>query len=125
MEKAEAKIKEIKDFNAEELRDWFGLMRAAVFAKNIDRLNANHLYHEGLQRFARGMPLPTILAFAWIVKESGSLWVSLIALVVFIAFFSMAIWLLRYSVEAEDEQIVRFFIMLFQQLPASNTKSSQ
>lgn len=101
--------------NHKELRDVFGLLRAAVFGKNIDRLNANHLYHEGLQRFARGMPLPLLLAAFLVWREQGSMWEWLVAGLGILLL--IALWLLRYSLRAEEEQVVRFFLALVRVKP--------
>jgi hypothetical protein len=96
--------------NREGLRALFSFMRAFVFTKNIERLNANHLYHEGLQRLARGMLLPLLLASIVIYSYKTPLWPLLILLCALLAISSCA--LLLHSVKTEDEQIVRFFVVL-------------
>lgn len=92
----------------EELRELFSLMRALVFKENIERLNSNHLYHEGLQRLARGMLLPLLMAIAFVWKSEKAAWEMLVGILV--VFFLLSIWLLAHSVRTEDAQIAHFFL---------------
>ncbi|HXU30754.1 MAG TPA: hypothetical protein VN851_09275 [Thermoanaerobaculia bacterium] len=102
-----------KVLTREELGDVFGFLRAPVFGKNIDRLNHQHLYHEGLQRLSRGMLIPLIFApIVWFCKANGSVFSNTLVLAVFGFLFAMSLWLLTYSIKTEDEQIIRFFIAL-------------
>jgi hypothetical protein len=94
----------------ERLRDLFGSIRASVFSKNIARLNANHLYHEGLQRFARGMFIPLALAAILVCRKQLPAWQVLLAALSIL--FVSALSLLIFSVRTEEEQVVRFFIVL-------------
>jgi hypothetical protein len=92
----------------EGLRTLFGFMRSFVFTKNIDRLNDNHLYHEGLQRLARGMLLPLTLAsiVVWRHNTPGRGYLITFCVTLFVS----ACALMVHSVKTEDEQIVRFFL---------------
>lgn len=101
------------------LRALFGFMHAFVFSKNIERLNANHLYHEGLQRLARGMFLPLVLASLVVWVHKTSWWLLLIGGFIGLALSSYA--LLLHSVRSEEEQIARFFVALIniEQRPAA------
>lgn len=92
----------------EELSGLFGLMSAAVFSKNSDRLNANHLYHEGLQRFARGMLPPLLMAIILVWRAQGPAWELLVALLG--GFLLVSLALLGHSIRTEEDQIARFFI---------------
>jgi hypothetical protein len=105
----------------ERLRMLFGLMRAFVFSKNYERLNANHLYHEGLQRFARGMLLPLPLACVVVGSYRTPKWGLLISLCALLAFSAWR--LLLHSVKTEDDQIVRFFVILTSTAQSTTTLS--
>ncbi len=109
-----------------DVRQLFRLMRAAVFRENIDRFNTNHLYHEGLQRLARGMLLPLLLGITILVPVRG---INGSALIVLLAsFFLIALHLLYHSVQTEEEQIARYFFILSVEhrpdgQPAANSSS--
>lgn len=96
------------DLSREELRELFNLMRALVFRDNIDRLNSNHLYHEGLQRLARGMLLPLIMATVFVWKSQKAAWPALV--VILIVFFIISLALLIHSIRTEEAQIAHFFL---------------
>jgi hypothetical protein len=100
--------KDSGDISREDMRELFNLMRALVFRENIDRLNANHLYHEGLQRLARGMLLPLVLAILVVLQSNSPLKSALTALLGFFLIISLA--LLVHSVRTEDAQIAHFFL---------------
>jgi ABC-type multidrug transport system fused ATPase/permease subunit len=93
-----------------DARHLFQLMRAAVFRENIDRFNTNHLYHEGLQRLARGMLLPLLLGIIILITNNGLHAVSLVVLLA--SFFLIALHLLCHSIHTEEEQIARYFFTL-------------
>jgi hypothetical protein len=96
--------------SGEEIREIFNLMRPCVFRENVDRLNSNHLYHEGLQRFARGMFLPLLLAIALVLESQNPSWPAFVLVVIFVAFSLISVSLLVHSVRAEESQIAGFFI---------------
>lgn len=93
-----------------ELSELFSLMSAAVFSQNSDRLNANHLYHEGLQRFARGMLPPLLMAMVWVEHAQAPAWGILVAILG--GFLLVSLALLVHSIRTEEDQITRFFIAL-------------
>ncbi len=92
----------------ESIRTIFGFMRALTFSRNIERLNANHLYHEGLQRLARGMLLPLLLASIVVWQHKSPGWPLLIAVFIILAISSYA--LLLHSLKTEEDQLIRFFV---------------
>jgi hypothetical protein len=94
----------------EELRDVFSLLRVSVFARNINRLNSQHLYYESLQRLARGMLVPLLLAGAWVWGSHTTAKVFLVSVLGLLC--AMSFWLLCYSIRAEEDQVARFFIVL-------------
>lgn len=102
-------VKYSDPLNRADLRDIFGLLRASVFGKNIDRLNSHHLYHEGLQRLARGLLVPIILAAIWVWIKNNNMRGPLVFSLGLLFLFSL--WLLKYSVRAEEEMIVRYFLV--------------
>jgi hypothetical protein len=88
----------------------FDFMSAYVFSKNIERVNAYHLFQEGLQRLARGMLLPLLLASIVVWKYKTSFWLLLIVFFIILAVSSYC--LVRHSVNTEYEQLVRLFLVL-------------
>src|SRR4029078_6105098 len=92
---------------AQEPRDLFQAMRAVVFRENIVRFNANHLYHEGLQRLARGVLVPLVLGIIMLMQHDQCL----LALVS-VLLFGVALRLLFYSIEHEEEELVRYFLVI-------------
>lgn len=98
----------------------FEIIYSFVFSHNIDRLNSNYLYHEGLQRLSRGIIPSLLLAIALVLKKHPSyyeFW-----LVFLFILFIIAIWLLKYSVDHNEEFIVRFFVTLMQSSIVSEVK---
>lgn len=93
-----------------EARRLFHYMRAVVFCKNIERLNSDHLYHQGLQRLARGMFVPILMAGLLVERQGRPGWLSLV--VVLVVFFLVCLALLVHSVRREEEQIATFFTAL-------------
>lgn len=93
-----------------DVREFFNLLRAIVGVANVERLNAVVVFQEGLQRFARGMLLPLLLASVLVfVERIQGRWV---LLVVFAGFFFLAALLLKYSVSNEEGHVVRYFVTL-------------
>jgi hypothetical protein len=96
----------------EKLESAYRLLRAFVFSKNIERLYANHNYHESLQRLARGILPPLVLAAGVVVwkmqiqPRSIALAASCLLLAV------SACYLLHHSIEVEYEQVVSYFLVL-------------
>jgi hypothetical protein len=90
----------------------FRIMYAFIFSCNIDRLNSNYLYHEGLQRLSRGLIFTLILAFVLVITNRPhffEVWLFLLS-----AFFIIAAFLLKFSVELNEKNIVLFFVTLIQ-----------
>jgi hypothetical protein len=102
----------------EKLQLLFQLMSAFVFSRNIERLHANHIYHEGLQRLARGILPPLFLASYVVWKHQTPSWLLLIMFCIGLAV--SACFLVYHSVNAEYERIVRYFLVLtnIEQSPA-------
>jgi hypothetical protein len=98
-----------KDEN-EKLQTLFLLMSAFAFSKNIERLNSNHGYHEGLQRLARGVLPPLLSAIYIIWKHQTPAW--LLPVVFFIGLAASACWLVYHSVDTEYRQLTRYFLVL-------------
>lgn len=94
----------------EKLSMLFHLMSAFVFSKNVGRLYSNHIYHEGLQRLARGILLPLILACYVVWKYQTPSWFLLVMF--FIVLAVSAVFLVRHSVNVEYEQITRYFLVM-------------
>lgn len=93
----------------EKLQSIFRLMSAFVFSKNIERLHSNHIYHEGLQRLARGVLPPLLLASYVIWKNQAPSRLMLVAFCIGLS--ASACFLVRHSVNVEYEQIVRYFLV--------------
>lgn len=91
----------------DELRDLFNLMRTIAVSNNIERLNTIISFQEGLQRFARGMLLPLILAAVLISRQQSP---NLVLVGVFGGLFVLSLLLLKYSLANEEEQVARFFL---------------
>ncbi|HMG72159.1 MAG TPA: hypothetical protein VK582_01550 [Pyrinomonadaceae bacterium] len=85
-------------------------MSAFVFSKNIDRLRSNHSYHEGLQRLARGILPPLLLASYVVYRYQTPKWGLLIGFLLGLAL--SACFLVRHSVRVEYDQMVRYFLVL-------------
>jgi hypothetical protein len=94
----------------EKLQSLFHLMGAFVFSKNIERMYSNHIYHEGLQRLARGILPPLLLASYVVWKDQPPAW--LLLSMFFISLAVSACFLVRHSVNVEYEQMVRYFLVL-------------
>jgi hypothetical protein len=92
------------------VRHLFRLMHAIAFKENIDRLNTNHLYHEGLQRLSRGVLPPLLLAMWVLIRTRGIDGLYLIGILA--AFFLIALHLLYHSIRTEEEQVARYFFVL-------------
>lgn len=94
----------------EKLQSLFHLMSAFVFSKNVERMHSNHIYHEGLQRLARGI-LPSLLLASYVIwKNQTPAWFVLVVFCIGLAV--SAYFLVRHSVNVEYEQIVRYFLVL-------------
>lgn len=94
----------------ERLGSLFHLMSAFVFSKNIERLHSNHIYHEGLQRLARGILPPLVLASYVVCTNQTPKWGLLVGFLIGLA--ASACFLVRHSVNVEYDQIVRYFLVL-------------
>ncbi|HEV7904026.1 MAG TPA: hypothetical protein VGO96_09305 [Pyrinomonadaceae bacterium] len=94
----------------EKLQSLVHLMSVFVFSKNVERMHSNHIYHEGLQRLARGILPPLLLAGYVVSKNQTPSWFLLVAICVLLA--ASACSLLYYSINAEYEQIAGYFITL-------------
>jgi hypothetical protein len=58
----------LPDNYQEKVQFVFHLMSAFVFSKNVERMHSNHIYHEGLQRLARGV-LPAFFLTSYVVRN--------------------------------------------------------
>jgi hypothetical protein len=96
----------------EALRDVFSLLRASVFAHNISRLNSQYLYHQSVQRLARGMLVPLLLAGVWVSGSHTTAKVLLVLVSVLGLLCAMSCWLLWVSIREEDDEVARYFIVL-------------
>jgi hypothetical protein len=94
-----------------EIRELFNYMETVVFCRNIERLNANDLFYKSLQRLARGMLFPLLLAIylVWNQKICAQLPAVLVVLSVF---FGVCLLLLIYFLRVQENEIARFFIVL-------------
>jgi hypothetical protein len=94
----------------EELRDIFDGMKDLVFSKNVERFSQSHLFHEGLQRFSRGMLMPLLMAVAWVWHNQST--ARFLPVGIFGLLLAFALWLLSHSIRTDDEQAARFFVLL-------------
>ena len=97
-------------FSGEFLREVFGRLQAAAFEKSIDRLSSHTQFHQSLQRLARGMVVPLLLASYWVCRNQNPAWGILLGALVLLLVLSL--WLLCYSIRAEEQKLVLFYIEL-------------
>jgi hypothetical protein len=88
----------------------FDLIGAYVFSQNIERANAYHLFQEGIQRLARGMLLPLLLASIVVLNKQTPGRFYLVLFCIGLAWSSYR--LVRHSVNTEYEHLVRSFLAL-------------
>jgi hypothetical protein len=88
----------------------FRYLRAVIYSKNVERLNENHLYHQGLQRLARGMLVPLVMAAFLVLRDDG--WLRVVLLPILGSFFIVCLELLIHSINKDEEQMVDLFLVL-------------
>lgn len=95
----------------EDFRRLFKLMETAVFCEGVDRFNANDLFYKSIERLARGMFFPLLLAAGIVLCKDhtiSSIFIEAGLVLALVIFFG----LLYHFLETEEDEIARFFITL-------------
>ena len=87
-------------------------MEAMTFCRNVAQFNSHDLFYKSLQRLARGMLFPLLLAAFFVIHQKGVSLFSLGAAVVLLASFVVCFFMLKHFLEVEDDEIARFFVTL-------------
>ena len=99
-----------KKLSAKQLRNFFDLLRVRVFRETCPWLDTRYQFYQSLQRLARGVLIPLLLAVLWVYLRRGLSWEASVGLLLAVAGLALcAVWLLVHSVRREDEYIVRFY----------------
>jgi len=98
----------------EERKRLFTYLQALIFSKNINQLNSDHVYHQGLQRLARGMLIPILMAIWLVCRQARPAWGWLV--LALSIFFLVCFALLVHSIRREEDQIAAFFIATYAEM---------
>jgi hypothetical protein len=95
----------------QEIEQLFGYIQAIAFSANIAQLNANDLFYKSLERLARGMLFPSLLAI-YVIWRNKILegWPLGVVIIVLFGLFIVSFLLLRYSLKQKEDEIARFFL---------------
>jgi hypothetical protein len=101
----------------DERQELFNYMEAIILCRNIEQFNSHDLFYKSLQRLARGMLIPLLLAIFVVFYRDRVSAFSLVSAFVLLVFFVVCFFLLKHFIQVEEDEIARFFVTLTSMQP--------